>query len=258
MATSNGKPPELWQFAFSHYNEKARWALDYKNVAHRRRSLLPGPHMRPVRRISGQTAVPVLIDDGTVVTGSAGIIEHLEARYPLPALVPASEPARSRALAVQRWFDEEVGPQVRCAMFYEVLPDTRFAAGLMAYGQSAWKASLYRLAFPGIRRVMMRSMRIDADSAQRGLARTREALDRIVEETAETGYFVGGTFSVADLTAAALLFPTTMPPQARVRPPEPISEGMRSWLARWADHPGTAWIRSVYRDHRGSPAAVIA
>ena len=35
MMSTNGGPavPELFQFAFSHYNEKARWVLDWKGVA---------------------------------------------------------------------------------------------------------------------------------------------------------------------------------------------------------------------------------
>ncbi|MCA9686256.1 MAG: glutathione S-transferase N-terminal domain-containing protein, partial [Myxococcales bacterium] len=45
---------ELVQFAFSHYNEKARWALDYKGLAHRRRSLLPGPHVPVVKLLTGK------------------------------------------------------------------------------------------------------------------------------------------------------------------------------------------------------------
>jgi len=40
----------LLQFRYSPYNEKARWALDFKRVPHERRSLLPGPHMGEVRR----------------------------------------------------------------------------------------------------------------------------------------------------------------------------------------------------------------
>jgi hypothetical protein len=35
---------ELIQFRYSPYNEKVRWALDFKRVPHVRRSLLPGPH----------------------------------------------------------------------------------------------------------------------------------------------------------------------------------------------------------------------
>jgi hypothetical protein len=32
-------PPLLWHIPLSHYNEKARWALDYKRIAHHRQVL---------------------------------------------------------------------------------------------------------------------------------------------------------------------------------------------------------------------------
>ena len=32
---------ELLQFPYSHFNEKARWALDFKGLRHVRTSLLP-------------------------------------------------------------------------------------------------------------------------------------------------------------------------------------------------------------------------
>jgi glutathione S-transferase len=37
--------PVLWQFAFSHFNEKVRWALDWKGIPHVRRSLPPAVGM---------------------------------------------------------------------------------------------------------------------------------------------------------------------------------------------------------------------
>jgi glutathione S-transferase len=56
---------ELLQFRHSPYNEKVRWALDLKRVPHTRRSLLPGPHVATVRRLTGRTHTPVLVpDDG--------------------------------------------------------------------------------------------------------------------------------------------------------------------------------------------------
>ena len=45
--------PELFQFKVSHFNEKARWALDYKGIAHVRHSLLPGPQKAKMRKLSG-------------------------------------------------------------------------------------------------------------------------------------------------------------------------------------------------------------
>jgi len=52
--------PELFQFKVSHFNEKARWALDYKGIEHLRHSLVPGPHKVRMKRVSGQEQVPVL------------------------------------------------------------------------------------------------------------------------------------------------------------------------------------------------------
>jgi glutathione S-transferase len=63
---------ELLQFRHSPYNEKIRWALDLKRVPHRRRSLLPGPHMGVVKKLTGRTQTPVLVmADGTAINGSA-------------------------------------------------------------------------------------------------------------------------------------------------------------------------------------------
>ena len=93
MAAANGVPI-LWQFRASHFNEKARWALDWKGIRHERRSLLPGPHAPVVLWLTGQTAVPVLQIDGETVADSTRIIEALERRSPerpLPA-PPRREP----------------------------------------------------------------------------------------------------------------------------------------------------------------------
>ena len=90
---------ELLQFRHSPYNEKVRWALDLKRVPHRRRSLLPGPHMAKVKKLTRQTATPVLINDGEVITGSACILDWLEARYPEPRLIPAAPDLCAAAMA---------------------------------------------------------------------------------------------------------------------------------------------------------------
>ena len=40
----NSPAVTLHQFRYSHFNEKVRWALDFKGIAHERVSELPGPH----------------------------------------------------------------------------------------------------------------------------------------------------------------------------------------------------------------------
>ena len=95
----------LHQFLRSHFNEKARWALDWKRVPHTRRSYLPGPHFPALRRLSGQSATPVLALDGEVVAGSAAIVDALERRFPERPLYPEDPAQRERALGIQRRFD---------------------------------------------------------------------------------------------------------------------------------------------------------
>ena len=46
---------ELLQFRFSPYNEKIRWALDYKRIPHVRTNYLPGPHALTILRLTGRT-----------------------------------------------------------------------------------------------------------------------------------------------------------------------------------------------------------
>ena len=157
--------PELYQFAFSHYNEKARWALDWKRLPHRRRSLLPGPHRPVLQRLTGQGQVPVLRWGDDLVAGSAKIIDRLERRIPTPALYPASEAARREALDLARWFDDEVGGPIRLAFFHEFLPDTAYAVRSFTLTVGPAAQDRYRVAFPLIRVVMRREMKIDAAGA---------------------------------------------------------------------------------------------
>ena len=72
---------QLWQFRYSPYNEKARWALALKGVAHETHTVLPGPHMRTMKKLSGQTKTPVLVIDGKVTPGSAAILSLLDERF---------------------------------------------------------------------------------------------------------------------------------------------------------------------------------
>lgn len=113
--------PILLQFSASHFNEKVRFALDWKGIAHHRRTLLPGLHVPVVLRASGQMQVPVLLDGGRVVADSSRILAHLDATRPERPLLPADPTERERALALEEHFDEELGPHVRRAFFFRAL-----------------------------------------------------------------------------------------------------------------------------------------
>jgi len=243
--------PELFHFKVSHFNEKARWALDYKGVSHVRHSLLPGPHKPRMQRISGQAQVPVLKEGNEVVAGSGPIIEYLEARYPEPPLYPRDSTARKRALEIQARFDAEVGPAIRLAMFDEMLRDPPYFASMFTTDRGMLVRLGYRLIFPGVRSLMRREMKINPQNAERALARTREAFDFVAKESRATGYLAGDRFSVADLTAAALLAPGVEIDPSPFAYPKPFPPSLRGWWSRWRDHPSTAWVRGIFDRHRG-------
>jgi len=251
-------PPVLWQFRVSHFNEKVRWALDWKGIPHVRRSLLPALHVPRILWLTGQKSVPVLVLDGKAIADSTSIIATLERLRPEPALYPPEGPARRRALDLEELVDEELGPHVRRMVFHALLPHTDYAAALMSVGERPFTRRMYRAAFPLIRAVMKLDMRIDADSAARSRARVESALDRIAAERQPSGYLVGDRFTVADLTAAALLFPIVWPPEFPYPPPTPFpepAERLRQTLRR---HPACDWAADMYRRHRGPSSMEIA
>src|SRR5204863_8794105 len=107
--------PLLWHIPLSHFNEKVRWTLDYKRIPHRRR-VLGADYLVRAWRATGRGTLPILFLDDRAVGDSTRIIAALEERHPDPALYPRDAVARQRALALEDYLDEQVGPAVRAAI----------------------------------------------------------------------------------------------------------------------------------------------
>ena len=74
------------------------------------------------------------------------------------------------------------------------------------------------------------------------------AFDRIEAELGDGEYLVGDRFTVADLTAAALLFPVVLPPQApqlEAAVPEPYER----FRASVRNRRGYRWVEKMYARH---------
>ena len=95
---------KLVRFPFSTNVDRVALALAHKGVDVE--SVWVSPDDRaPVRELSGQDLVPVLLDDGQVIVDSPVILEHLEHRFPDPPLYPG-DPARREELRVFiDWFN---------------------------------------------------------------------------------------------------------------------------------------------------------
>ena len=248
--------PVLWHFPISHYNEKARWALDWKRIPHVRKVL--GPDYLPrAWWATGRGTLPILWLDGKAIGDSTRIIEALERRSPVPPLYPRDEAARRRALALEDFFDEELGHALRAAIVGPLLAnDPDAAIAVLTLGMPARASRTARAIFPAFRAFYRLRHHINADTVAAGRGKMVAALDRIAAERQPSGYLVGDAFSVADLTAAALFAPLVVPPELQYRLPEPLPSVLVEHQRALADHPAYRWVADMYRRHRGVSAEV--
>ena len=216
--TPEGKPV-LWHLPLSHYSEKVRWALDWKGIEHERKAPVPGAHMPIAAWLTrgSYVTLPVLELDGERIGDSTAIIGALEVHYPEPALYPDDPATRRRALDLEDFFDEGLGPAARLFAFHHARSDPE------AFGAVAVRlmpGPIQRL--PGARAGAGRFARTfinlrfrvaggEAEAAARQAIVA--ALDRLDSELDGREYLAGDSFSVADLTAAALLYPLVLPPE---------------------------------------------
>lgn len=254
--TAAGQLPVLWQLRFSHYNEKARWALDYKGIAHERRSLAPGMHRFKAKRLGGRTT-PILVLDDRTIGDSAEIIAELERRHPDPALYPADSGDRQRALELAAHFDRELGPQLRGALFDSLIPDRKLLLRTTTQGLGPGSRAAMTATYPFSRSVIRRQLVDSVGGREESRRGTLAALDRLETELDGGDYLAGGSFSVADLTAAALFAPLVAPPEFAYEMPERWPPDWEAFREPLAGRRGWRWVEQMYRHHRGTSAATL-
>lgn len=223
---------KLFQFAISHYCEKARWALDYKGISYDAINLLPGTHIKTIRQLADKSSVPVLDHDGQVTQGSAQIISYLDETFPDRPLTPADPGLKEQALAWEKRLDDQAGIAVRCYCYHYLLKKPDLVVPLLA----AQKPMVYRwgmrLGFSRLEEGMREWMKINDRTAARAQVTMEALLTELSEAYGNSRYLVGDSFSRADLAAAALFSPLFQPAQYPVPWPDPkkLPADMQWWL----------------------------
>ena len=231
--------PMLWHIPLSHFNEKVRWALDFKNIPRQR---VGADYLLQAWRATGHGTLPILFLDGKPIRDSTAIIAALEQRHPEPALYPKDEAPLRRALELEDYFDEVLGPSARAAIVTPLFredPDLALRVLMTGMPDGAYR-NLRRLGriFPAYYRFRHK---IKAQRLQQDRADVADALDRISRELQPSGYFVGEAFSVADLTAAAMLGALLQPAELQYPLAVALPDSLRQYrddLARHRPHNG--------------------
>lgn len=151
-------------------------------------------------RISPLRRIPVWIDDQVTLSDSSVIVQYLEDRYPVPAVLPVDIAERARA----RWLEEYA--------------DTRLADAFL------WKLFFQRVVAPFVlgketdEAVVAAALEVDAP----------EVCDYLEAQTPEGG-FLFGALSVADIAVAAFFFNARI---AGFKPDRARWPRLAAWLGR--------------------------
>jgi glutathione S-transferase len=242
---------KLITIPFSHYCEKARWALDRAGVTYVEDGHLPVFHYLATYRAGGKRTVPVLVDGTTVVRDSTDIIAWADARRP-GCLIPFG--SAEDVLAIEDDLDDHFGPHTRRWGYFHLLPVPE-AIQHVAAGVPRWERAILKVSRPLAIAYLERSMKIDEAGVERSRQKIDATFDRI-EKVIRDGrrYIAGDRFTVADLTFAALAAPILLPPNHPVQTFELSLFGptARDQIEKWRERPAGRFAIRLYQDDRVS------
>jgi glutathione S-transferase len=236
---------------FSHYCEKARWALEVCGVAYDEDGHLPLFHYLATLPAGAKRTVPAVIDGKQVIPDSTEIIAWADAQRP-GALLPEREADRADALALEDDLDRHLGPATRRWLYFQVL-DRKDLDHILLQSLPRWEILALRATRPVAISYLKRSLKVDAAGAERSRVKIDEMFANVGALLGDgRRYLVGDRFTVADLTFAALAAPVVLPPQYGVPLPplDSFEPAAREQIETWRRSPPGQFALRIYNEHR--------
>jgi glutathione S-transferase len=230
---------ELYKLQWSHYVEKVRWALDFKQLDWRGIDIVAFTKKQMQRFPCAQT-VPLIHDTatGVAISDSSPIIRYLDESYPAHALFPAEPSLREEVWQWMLQLDSTLGLHARRLGYTQVImehpsvlsrlfmPDV--AGGLFT------RPVLRTLAAPVLGAMLTKRFRFHRNREDRVYESLQAQLIPIARKLESQGFLVGSRFSAADITLASLLRPLRIVPHFASHP-------QLQTLFRWQEQ--------LFRDH---------
>ena len=236
---------------FSHYCEKARWALERCGIAYEEDGHLPIFHYLANRFAGARRTVPVVVAGDTRITDSTAIIAWADTQRP-GTLLPTAGAAREEALALEDELDNQLGPATRRWAYFHLLP-RKDLDHVITRGVPRWQKLALKVTRPIAVGLLKRGLKIDAAGAERSRAKIEETFGLLGELLADgRRYLVGDRFSVADLTFAALASPILLPREHPFGLPQPeeFAPAPRAQIEAWRATAAGKHALRIYVDHR--------
>jgi glutathione S-transferase len=237
---------------YSHYCEKARWALERAHV-----SFVEEPHVPVISWIGtlgakGNRTAPVFVtDEGKTIAESTDVLHFADAHGDADVLFPKGDADVER---LEEHFDRHLGPTARRAVYDDVLRLPRAQlAELLGKDAPNWEKRVARVATPVIGGMIRRGLRVTPPEVKR----SKEMVETIFAEVADLlrdgrAFLTGDRFTAADLTFAALSAPIIYPDKyARYAIPfETLTPAIKDTVLRYRETPAGAFAVRMYDRHR--------
>lgn len=249
---------------FSHFNEKARWALDRYRVPFGERAYMPGMHifgLLPVvarfglgrsDAFSTPFATPVLVtDDGLCIRDSSSIARYVSDRYARPGqdLYPNAE-----VVELDAHFSRTIGPDSRRVVYASL--DTLEQMGRVAdLNVSARQARWFKRILPFMQPALVRKLDVTPERAARSLADLRREMATVSKRIEGRRWLVGDRFTAADLSLACMAAPALAPTREEgyggVFPPiDELPAALRDLVAEMRATPAGQHALRMFREER--------
>ncbi|WP_430387735.1 glutathione S-transferase family protein [Dyella sp. 20L07] len=214
---------DLYKLHWSHYVEKVRWALDFKQLPWRGIDIVAFTK-KEMRRFDCKQTVPLIHDTATdvAISDSSPIIRYLDETYPERPLFPRDAIDRERVWQWMLRLDSTLGLYARRLGYTQVImecPQTlarlflpNFCGGLFA--RRGWRV----LASPIVGMMLTLRFRFHRNRHDRIYEQLETLLLSVAEVIDRDGFLVGRQFTAADITLASLLRPLRIVPYFRQHP----------------------------------------
>ena len=213
----------LVTIAFSHYCDRARWALQHFGVSFSEAGYMPMFHVPRVIRavgarggradsVSSPFSTPILItDDGEHLRDSALILRYVNDRFSTPETTLYPPEHEAEILEIERQVTERVGGHTRRIAYFHLLPNAELMVAMARDNVGRTQATLFRVLRPLLTPVLKRVLRINPRGVETSLNILREEIAQLDERLGSRRYLVGDRFTAADLTTACMMAPAVVP-----------------------------------------------
>jgi glutathione S-transferase len=243
----------LYQFPLSHFCEKARWLLDYKELDYVAKNMIPGLHRPYTRFKTSKDTLPMLHDSKVWIADSTEIALYLDGMYPEQAFLRREPEFRKAAIALDE-IASQIGIHVRRWAFLYMLDEPETIE--IVLGEKGFLRNTKRFSAPILKTGMKKLYGIYPQKAQVSKQKLDELIDLVEEALIANGgrYLVSDRLGLADISVCAmsapLLGPYGTPWEMQesdiVRLPEPI----RAYRQQLLDRPFGQYVMRIYDNER--------